>query len=730
MVRWLLWPLFVLQLVICQQLQQRIVEAPKDTLAAVGETAILTCRVEHQQGPVQWMKDDFGLGTDRDKPLPGNKRYRMVGSAANGEYNLEISNVTLFDDDDFACQISESDHAKAVVSSKAKLTVLVRPTPPKIVKSHHSLKAIAGDPITQSCLSRKGKPPPTIGWAIASDEHGKHIIAWLGESRSKFGGIHAKPEISQETVIAHVNETTQVEGGEHKSREDSNIYSIMSNLSFIPRPEDDHKYLVCISQHMTFPNKIEVDSVKLALRYAPQINLTIASKIPLRENGSALLACNINAKPLDNVKINWYKGNQKLRETGDTLTFETLKMEDHNRDIYCEATNEIGTTRGSIKLNVAFGARIMSTSQDKEVNEGDNAFFHCATLANPAPAIYWTRGDSDEIIGHGENLTLENVRTWQQGNYNCTATVDGFRKQVLSHYLHIRGPPAVSMRDEVSASLDEATEIICEISGRPKTNNVRWTLNGKEINFNNGRITVHQYPKPYGKESILKIKDLKEEDFGVYNCSANNGLGFDNRGALLKKRNLFDWIVITAKYDRMVALAILSAGILLASLLCCLCMCRNCRSKKSKFIGSDDQSDVTVKCEALDGQYFPEMYSSSPVDNVHLSTKDYISIPQNNPDLDFLAANGSFGPPGGLYPKCVNNSANEYIYNRYEHSYGSFGSGLSTPGGISDMYGVAMGDKLPVMETLQEVETPKTSNYNFLSSPDVVRPISRTSTHV
>ena len=93
-----------------------------------------------QQGPVQWMKDDFGLGTDRDKPFPGNKRYRMVGSAANGEYNLEvsfffilisftlsiseISNVTLFDDDDFACQISESDHAKAVVSSKAKLTVL------------------------------------------------------------------------------------------------------------------------------------------------------------------------------------------------------------------------------------------------------------------------------------------------------------------------------------------------------------------------------------------------------------------------------------------------------------------------------------------------------------------------------------------------------------------------------------------------------------------------------
>lgn len=55
-------------------------------------------------------------------------------------------------------------------------------------------------------------------------------------------------------------------------------------------------------------------------------------------------------------------------------------------------------------------------------------------------------------------------------------------------------------------------------------------------------LQVHQYPKPYGKESILKIKDLKEEDFGIYNCSANNGLGYDNRGTLLKKRNFLDWL--------------------------------------------------------------------------------------------------------------------------------------------------------------------------------------------
>ncbi|KJH42245.1 hypothetical protein DICVIV_11769 [Dictyocaulus viviparus] len=67
---------------------------------------------------------------------------------------------------------------------------------------------------------------------------------------------------------------------------------------------------------------------------------------------------------------------------------------------------------------------------------------------------------------------------------------------------------------------------------------------------------------------------------------------------------------------------------------------------------------------------------------------------------------------------------------RYEHSYGSFASGISTPGGLSDMYGVPVEKTQGGLETLQEIDTPKTSNYNFLSSPDKIRPPSRISTHV
>ncbi|ETN69576.1 hypothetical protein NECAME_15215 [Necator americanus] len=36
-------------------------------------------------------------------------------------------------------------------------------------------------------------------------------------------------------------------------------------------------------------------------------------------------------------------------------------------------------------------------------------------------------------------ITLSSARNWQQGEYLCTAIVEGFKHATLSHFLHIRG---------------------------------------------------------------------------------------------------------------------------------------------------------------------------------------------------------------------------------------------------------------------------------------------------
>ena len=62
---------------------QRFMREPLDQIAAIGEHVTLPCRVVNKLGALQWTRDDFGMGTDRN--LSGYKRYSMTGSDDEGK---------------------------------------------------------------------------------------------------------------------------------------------------------------------------------------------------------------------------------------------------------------------------------------------------------------------------------------------------------------------------------------------------------------------------------------------------------------------------------------------------------------------------------------------------------------------------------------------------------------------------------------------------------------------
>jgi len=63
---------------------QRFAIEPMDQTAVIGSRVTLPCRVLDQKGPIQWTKDDFGLGAVRN--LTGYERYAMIGSDEEGEW--------------------------------------------------------------------------------------------------------------------------------------------------------------------------------------------------------------------------------------------------------------------------------------------------------------------------------------------------------------------------------------------------------------------------------------------------------------------------------------------------------------------------------------------------------------------------------------------------------------------------------------------------------------------
>lgn len=94
----LLMAIFVLQNCRSDSANQAFTLEPEDHSAVIGSKVMLPCRVEHKQGVLQWTKDDFGLGWQRNLSLSGFERYTMIGTDVDGDYTLQIDPVTLDDD--------------------------------------------------------------------------------------------------------------------------------------------------------------------------------------------------------------------------------------------------------------------------------------------------------------------------------------------------------------------------------------------------------------------------------------------------------------------------------------------------------------------------------------------------------------------------------------------------------------------------------------------------------
>lgn len=70
--------------------EQSFAVEPDDRSAVVDSTVSLPCKVNDLAGKLQWTKDDFALGTNRNLSYHGYPRYAMTGSDAIGNIIMII----------------------------------------------------------------------------------------------------------------------------------------------------------------------------------------------------------------------------------------------------------------------------------------------------------------------------------------------------------------------------------------------------------------------------------------------------------------------------------------------------------------------------------------------------------------------------------------------------------------------------------------------------------------
>ncbi|CEF61693.1 Poly-glutamine tract binding protein 1 [Strongyloides ratti] len=97
-------------------------------------------------------------------------QFRMVGSPIKKEYDLEITNVTMWNDGFYECQVTSSKNNNNFEKTKpAYLKVL------KLPEDYEE-----GVPIEEICFLSKTHPTPKFYWVITKSGTLDNILSWIG----------------------------------------------------------------------------------------------------------------------------------------------------------------------------------------------------------------------------------------------------------------------------------------------------------------------------------------------------------------------------------------------------------------------------------------------------------------------------------------------------------------------------------------------------------------------
>ncbi len=92
--------------------------------------------------------------------------YRVERFPSLGRYDLRIQNTTYDrDNGNFRCMVKSSGSGTLLHTKKISLTVLLKPSPPRVLPAAPA--ATEGRPVNLTCSSTGGSPPPQVSILVA-----------------------------------------------------------------------------------------------------------------------------------------------------------------------------------------------------------------------------------------------------------------------------------------------------------------------------------------------------------------------------------------------------------------------------------------------------------------------------------------------------------------------------------------------------------------------------------
>uniref|UniRef100_A0A672M2N6 Obscurin like cytoskeletal adaptor 1b n=1 Tax=Sinocyclocheilus grahami TaxID=75366 RepID=A0A672M2N6_SINGR len=277
--------------------------------------------------------------------------------------------------------------------------------------------------------------------------------------------------------------------------------------------------------------------------------------VVVQSGTDAVLKCQIGGDP--RPAVIWERNNEKIHPEGRYRLFEdgnvynliitSVTVEDSGQYI-CKAKNCIGETYAAATLKVEGEAQEMEFREENKprflikplstrVGRGEDAVFSCKLWGNPRPEVMWEKDGKklNEIFesthfaisyqdGGWFQLKIFKTRAPDGGVYTCKARNE-FGESLAGAVLLVDAGPGHEDEGNPKVKMFAVTEgkhakFRCYVTGKPKPE-ILWRKDGRLI-LSGRRYLLYEDREGY---FTLKVLYCKQQDNGVYVCSASNTAG-------------------------------------------------------------------------------------------------------------------------------------------------------------------------------------------------------------
>lgn len=281
------------------------------------------------------------------------------------------------------------------------------------------------------------------------------------------------------------------------------------------------------------------NTVKITVEFKPRItNKPQDVTVRLGDGKEASLRCEAIAYP-KMITWEWYFEGRQMSETSNQF-IRPLPQKTDNGEYTCRSMNSKGYGQNATaRIIVEYAPTIISITENKILNVGENIILMCKADGIPKPKITWTK-DRSSVEHIGEYCRIKNVQAKDKGVYSCSATnlVNSDTKSVR---ISVKHAPIITTVDpgqvKVGAEVGSTANLKCDASAFP-TPVITWKEHGSPTILVNGidGYQITHNSEMFGTTSTLTVA-VQDKHLGKkYVCIANNSLGETNQEFQILKR--------------------------------------------------------------------------------------------------------------------------------------------------------------------------------------------------